>query len=175
MTSSKSEPETKQVQTILLIGACGSGKTHTVLAYLRGLQTHKGKLGLNRFELDGTKNVCVLGVYDGSLFQGSDRLSMAVMKDVEALRRWQIGSGTTIVAEGDRFTNSTFIRVMKPTIIKITNNGETGRRARGSNQTQRQIKSIATRVAGIEAHFDVESSDDALNLLKQLTRNHEQD
>ena len=100
---------------------------------------------------------------------------MAVMKDVEALRRWQIGSGTTIVAEGDRFTNSTFIRVMKPTIIKITNNGETGRRARGSNQTQRQIKSIATRVAGIEAHFDVESSDDALNLLKQLTRNHEQD
>ena len=162
------------MKTILLIGACGSGKTHAVTTYLSGLRTHKGKLGLNRFELDASRNVCVLGVYDGTTFQGSDRLSMAVMKDIHALRQWQAKTGVTIVAEGDRFTNGTFLEAMKPTIIKLTNNGENGRRARGSKQTERQIKSIATRVSRIEAHFNVKTADDAVVLLNQLIQQNEQ-
>ena len=126
------------MKTILIIGACGSGKTYAVTTFMKRLKTTKAKLGLIRFEHDTIQNVAVLGVYDGSTFQGSDKLSMAVMKHVEFLRVWQQNRGVTIIAEGDRFTNKTFLEAMKPIIIKLTNNGKAGRITRGSRQRDRK-------------------------------------
>lgn len=162
------------MKTILIIGACGSGKTYAVTTFMKRLKTTKAKLGLIRFEHDTIQNVAVLGVYDGSTFQGSDKLSMAVMKHVEYLRVWQQNRGVTIIAEGDRFTNKTFLEAMKPTIIKLTNNGKAGRITRGSKQSDKHIQAIATRVGRIPADYSVETADEALILLNNLIQNHEQ-
>ena len=160
-----------KAQTILLVGACGSGKTYAVTTFMQQLNTTKLKLGLIKFQCDMDKRIVVLGVYDGTTYQGSDKLSMAVMKDIGSLRLWQKQRGFTIIAEGDRFTNKTFIQTMEPTIIKLVNDGEAGRAKRGTTQSQRQIKAIATRVANINAHHHVQTGNEAATLLQRLTTN----
>lgn len=126
-----------------------------------------GKVGMILFHRND--NLMVLGKYDGSTFQGSDRLSMAVMRDLPAFIRWNPGyEEKIVVAEGDRFMNKTFIQQTKPYIIKITNDGVDGRRMRGSSQTPRQIKSIATRVSNVKADVTAMSSDVALAEIVKL-------
>lgn len=108
-----------------------------------------------------------MGVYDGSAFEGSDRLNMRAMNDLEELRRAQNALGFTIIAEGDRFTNRKFVSQMKPYVIKISDTGERGRLERGSQQTERHIKAIATRVSNICANVAVQNSAMALEIITQ--------
>ena len=154
-------------KTILLIGQCGTGKTW-VMKQLIGTfdKIERCRIGLIKFVL--SDGVAVLGDYDGSMFEGSDRLSMAVMSSCDALRLCQIKHNFTIVCEGDRFMNSTFISKMKPVVIKITDSGELGRMARGSSQTERHIKSVATRVANIKADYIVPDSNRAYQTIKEI-------
>ena len=154
------------MKTILLIGACGSGKTYVMKQLLNNLETKNAKIGLFRFCIDENKNIAILGVYDGSTFEGSDKLSMGIMKDVELMRKLQIAKNITLVCEGDRFTNSTFIKTFEPIIIKISDKGEKGRRLRNSTQSERHIKAIQTRVDNIKEHYLVNNSSEALELVK---------
>lgn len=120
--------------------------------------------GLYHWVTNGT--VAVLGKYDGSVFEGGDRLSMGIMADnakaLEAL------AGKLVIAEGDRFTNSTFIKDFDPVIIRINGDGAVGRGLRGSSQTERHLKSIATRVANIEPDAEVNNSAECLALLLEV-------
>jgi hypothetical protein len=104
-----------------------------------------GKVGKIRFHYKD--DVVLGGVYDGSLFQGSDKLSMAIMNDIEQFLSYT--KNKCLIVEGDRFTNKTFIEHANPLIIRIKGSGEAGRKKRRSKQTDRQIKSIATRVTNI--------------------------
>jgi hypothetical protein len=102
------------------------------------------------------------------MFEGSDRLSMAVMAD-----NWLVKdkfSSEVVIADGDRFTNSKFIESFDPIIVRIKGDGSEGRGKRGSNQTARHLQSIATRVRNIEPHFELESSEDCANFLLQCIR-----
>lgn len=120
------------------------------------------RVGLYTYRHNG--RVCVLGKYDGSMYEGSDRLSMGIMRDNAAFlesARWR-----TVVAEGDRFTNSTFIRDFKPFIIKISDSGIAGLRARSSTQSERHLKAIRTRVERIKADHMVKDSKECLAFLK---------
>lgn len=155
-------------KTILLIGSCGSGKTWVATSIIKELNTINCKLGMIHFCMDEQKQVAILGKYDGSTFQGSDRLSMAVMRDCERLAKFQAAKQIRIIAEGDRFTNRNFIAIMKPIIIKILDDGSNGRTIRGSTQTERQIKSIQSRVSNIVAHYNVANSTEALELIKNI-------
>lgn len=119
----------------------------------------RGKVGTILFHRN--EKIAVLGKYNGTVFDGGDQLSMAVMKDLDGLLKLPY----SIVAEGDRFTNKTFIEKADPIIIKIMDDGSKGRAKRGSNQTERQIKSIATRVRNIDADYEVPNSSAALKLL----------
>lgn len=155
---------------VLLIGACGSGKTWVMEQLIGSRPTRSKKFGLFRFRHDIEKNVLYLGVYDQSTFQGSDRLSMAVMKDSQKFKQICDKENFSIIAEGDRFTNQTFINTFKPVIVKIKDTGEVGRLKRGSNQTERQIKSIVTRVKNIPAHYEVENSTEALEIINNILK-----
>jgi len=154
-------------KTILLIGACGCGKTWVMKNLIKEYSvTKKCKIGKMVFQL--SDNIAIMGNYDGSIFEGSDKLSMAVMSDVKLLKGVQDKHNLKIICEGDRFTNSTFIKAFNPLIIKILDNGNEGRALRNSNQTERHIKAISTRVSNIKENIRVNNSQEALTAIKNL-------
>lgn len=153
---------------ILLIGQCGSGKTWVMKKIIESLDTKPAELGLFKFRIDTEKNIAVMGVYDGTTFEGTDRLSMAVMKDVEKLHLSWRKNHFHLITEGDRFTNKTFIAKFEPIIIKIEDDGALGRQQRGSTQTERHIKSIKTRINNIKETHLVANSGEALHLIKKI-------
>lgn len=155
------------MSTILLIGCCGSGKTWVMRQIIKHFKLDKkAKAGLIRFQTDG--KLSVLGKYDGGLFEGSDRLSMAVMKDCAMFEKVRAKNEMIVVCEGDRFTNKTFIDTCKPYIIKLLDDGAAGRIARKSNQSERHIKSIRTRVENIKAHKTVKDSSEAFEVIRGM-------
>jgi ABC-type dipeptide/oligopeptide/nickel transport system ATPase component len=152
---------------LLIVGKTGVGKTWLMKSLIEYYKVEKRlKIGKVYFHSNG--NVHILGKYDGSTFEGSDRLSMSVITDLELFLHKTQG---VIIAEGDRFTNSRFIRVAAPVVIKILGDGSEGRLKRGSNQTDRHIKAISTRVDNIIPKFEVQNSMEALTLIKKLIDN----
>jgi hypothetical protein len=152
---------------ILVIGECGVGKTWVMKQLI---PNSKGfKLGLNYF--NETEKYIIAGKYDNTLFEGSDKLSMAVMKDLDKMLAYINKVKKIAIFEGDRFMNSNFIKKANPYIIKIKGCGKGGRMKRGSNQSQRQLKSIRTRVKNIEAHKEVENSNECLKIIQKYENN----
>lgn len=156
-----------QAVNILIIGNCGVGKTYIMQNLIKKWDCNTPKaIGQLKYNTNGWLNIS--GVYDGGIFQGSDKLSMSVMQSVPEYLN--IVKGVSIF-EGDRFTNKNFIKLAKPYIIKINGSGKQGREQRGSSQTQRQIESIATRVNNINYDFSFDDSKLALIYLIQLFLN----
>lgn len=154
---------------ILLVGACGAGKTWVMQQLISKLNLNiTGKVGMVLFHRN--EKYAVLGKYDGSVFQGSDKLSMAVMRDLPDFLDYTKSKKLNVICEGDRFMNSTFIETAKPVTIKITSDGSTGRKKRGSSQTERQLKSVATRVSKVKADYEVDNSDQALKKILALLK-----
>lgn len=152
---------------ILLIGECGVGKTWVMKKLLDRYDTRPGKIG--KFKFHYNDEVVVVGVYDGTTFEGSDRLSMSVITDLGKFLSW--AQDRIVICEGDRFTNSTFISQAHPIIFKIQGNGEKGRALRGSKQTERHIKAIATRVGNIKEDITANDSAEAYELILKLIKN----
>lgn len=153
---------------ILVIGNCGSGKTWVMQQLISRFAINKfGKIG--KFYFNYADGIVVIGKYDNTIFQGSDRLSMAVMSDIDMFNKF--AENKLVICEGDRLTNSTFITKSNPTIIRITDDGLNGRKIRNSNQTERHLKSIATRVNNITPHYQVSDSNECLNLVIKLINN----
>lgn len=93
---------------------------------------------------------------------------MAIMKD-NLPAKLALGAYDVVIAEGDRFTNSTFINDFKPYVLRIKGNGVEGRLKRGSNQTERHLKSMTTRVNNVEHDLAFENSTECLTwLIKQI-------
>lgn len=149
---------------ILLIGECGVGKTWVMKQLLAKHYTKPGKIG--KFKFHYNDDLVLVGVYDGTTFEGSDRLSMSVITDLVKFLAW--AGNRAVVCEGDRFTNSTFISQAHPVIFKIDGDGSEGRKIRGSKQTQRHIKAIATRVGNIKEDVLAKNSEEALELILKL-------
>ena len=152
---------------ILVIGDCGVGKTWVMKQLIKN---SKGfKLGLNYF--NETDNYIVIGKYDNSTFEGSDKLSRAVMKDLDKMISYINKINKIAIFEGDRFMNSNFIKKAEPYIIKIKGDGKGGRLKRGSTQSLRQIKTIKTRVRNIQSHKEVDNSNECLEIIKNYENN----
>lgn len=124
---------------------------------------------LGRFRWRENDDWIVVGKYDGSTFQGSDRLSMSVMADLPRMLAYIRNAGKPAIFEGDRFSNRNFLRLAQPFVIRIQGDGAAGRAARGSAQTQRQIRAIATRMDNLPYNTLTQDSQSALSLLKSLT------
>ncbi len=152
---------------ILIIGECGVGKTWVMKKLIN--KTKGYKLGLYYFN-ENKKNI-IIGKYDNSIFQGSDRLSMSVMSDLDKMLAYIKKSKKIAIFEGDRFMNSNFIKKSNPYIIKIKGDGAGGRLKRGSNQTERHLKSIKTRVSNIKENIEVENSEECLKIIQNYENN----
>ena len=154
-------------QRILIVGIPGTGKTW-VMKELIKLYECNTRQKLKKFWWHTNKDVYVVGKYDGSTFEGSDRLSMAIMLDLDLFLEHT--ENKIAIFEGDRFMNSTFIGKAKPTIIKITGDGKEGRDKRGSEQTETHLKRMTTRVANTNAHYEVKDSGEALAKVNELIK-----
>lgn len=159
----------------LITGNCGVGKTWVMKELIQACKKvypyEQKQVGLYRW-IENYK-VSFLGVWDGTMFEGSDRLSMAVMAD-----NWLVKdkfNSEVVIADGDRFSNSKFIEVFDPIIIRIKGDGSEGRKMRGSNQTERHLQAIATRVRNITPHFEVADSAECFNLLFDRIQNDKHD
>ena len=153
---------------VLLIGSPGSGKTWVMKAIIKQRKCLKRqKIGL--FCWNANDDILVLGKYDGTMYEGSDRLSMAIMKDLDVFLGY--ASDKNVICEGDRFMNNTYISKVKPTIIRILDDGAGGRLKRGSNQTTRQIKTMNTRVSNVNADILVNDSLEALKVINNIIDN----
>jgi hypothetical protein len=157
---------------ILIVGCCGTGKTWVMRELYKKMnatgELRGFRLGLIKF-VQGAR-AALAGDYDGSIFEGSDRLSRAAVKDVEKVTMYALKKGVTFIWEGDRWTNRRFILTAKPYIIRIRGTGESGRKQRGTKQTDRHLKQIETRVSRISVDTEVESSEAALQLILDLLK-----
>lgn len=153
---------------VLLIGKTGVGKTWVMQSLIKHYKAEK-RLKIGKFYLHSNWQVGIVGKYDGDIFQGSDKLSMSVLTDLDLFLR--LTKNLIIVAEGDRFTNRTYINATNPYIIKILGDGAEGRASRGSTQSDRHIKAISTRIDNINANLEVNNSDEALSKIIKLIGN----
>ncbi len=101
----------------------------------------------------------ILGIYDGSTFEGTDKLSMAVMKDaLEFLKT----NRKKVLVEGDRLFSLKFLEGAKSmgydvkiSILYVDNFVEILKRyqSRGQMQTESFIKGRQTKINNIRASF----------------------
>jgi len=119
---------------ILIIGQCGVGKTWVMKRVIEEFNlTENFSIGKIKYKTNGEINV--IGKYVGHTFDGSDRLSMSAITDLKDFHEYN--KNRINIAEGDRFTNSRFIKEMNPKIILIEGDGKDGRDRRGSSQSDR--------------------------------------
>lgn len=149
---------------ILIVGECGVGKTWVMTQLLAETKGYK----LGKINFHQSASAIVVGKYDGSVFQGSDKLSMTAITDYSKISNRALKYNIPAVWEGDRFTNSTFIEGAKPIIVRIAGDGSGGRMKRGSQQSERQIKAIRTRVSKLEPTHEVENSTECLALINNI-------
>lgn len=153
-------------RNILIVGICGVGKTWVMKSLIDEFNClEMSQVKLVRYNTNKDKSVNVVGKYDGSMFEGSDKLSMSVSTSVDEYLE-ETKSSNFNVFEGDRFSNGKFIDKVKPLVIKILGDGSKGRESRGSSQSERQIKSITTRVGNISADLEFKDSTECLSFLK---------
>lgn len=155
---------------VLITGNCGVGKTWVMKQLVSDGEKRFVRKKIGKFVFEECEDYIVVGNYDGSTFEGSDKLSMSIMTDYEMILQFFDETKKTIFYEGDRFTNSKFLSMAEPLIIKIKGDGEEGRLIRKSSQSERHLKSIRTRISNINEHVSVENSTEALNYIKSLLR-----
>lgn len=151
---------------ILVVGKCGVGKTWVMKKLLKSETTKPFRLG--DFLFHESDKFIIVGKYDGSLFEGSDKLSMRVISDLDKMLNYIKKQNKIAIFEGDRFSNLKFINKSNPCILKILGDGENGRIIRKSKQSLRHIKSISTRVDNIKAHKNFSNSSDCLSFIQNL-------
>lgn len=158
------------MKVFMLVGECGTGKTWVMQEIIKQFKLDTlGKVGM--FYFHRSDRLICLGKYDGSVFQGSDKLSMAVMGDIKEFKKYVTKNNYVVVCEGDRFMNETFTEAFKGSleVTAITNDGAKGRKKRKSTQTERHLKAIRTRVSKfikMSRHQCIDSTI-ALQLLKE--------
>jgi hypothetical protein len=117
---------TRNVLVVAIGDEQATGKTTLVqralkmaLGKMQPVPTYRGRYGLIEYMAFPSLSLTVFGSYDGDVYAGTDRLSMAVEHDarefVEYLTRW--GGHQTVIFEGDRLFTSSYLRFCQERVI----------------------------------------------------------
>lgn len=146
-----------KARLLYLAGVPASGKS-TLFKRLRAdlfADAEEFRHGLLRGIKSKDGRLYMLGVFDGSTFEGTDRLSMAVINDT---LEWFNGldSNSTVFVEGDRLFNKRFLVETQANVMIIDAHPTVlaARHAnRGDNQTETFLRSRRTKVDNIVKMF----------------------
>ncbi len=141
------------MKAVALGGAPASGKTTMTTQLLKGLGPSADfSFGKVKGHYYKKENLLVLGIYDGSLFSGTDRLSMAVQPDFLKFLQCEFAKNVNLFFEGDRLFNETALLATARKfdslfIILETSTEERDKRAvmRGDTQKASFIKGRITK------------------------------
>jgi len=104
---------------------------------------------------------CIIGIYEDGLFDGTDRLSMAVQPVLIEWLEENKNNYKNVFLEGDRVFKSSFIEsckqmldVVNVIILKTTEENKKDRhKLRKDNQSEKWLKSKKTSVSNIENKY----------------------
>lgn len=178
MTSEKWYPNQvfPKARVIAIGGEPACGKTTLMRMLKSKYDTSPFKYGKVKGEYDVLNNVFFIGVFDGSTFEGTDKLSMAVQPDFEDfLENYATG---VVVFEGDRlFTPSLFEKFLCEIFILTTENDllDVRHKRRKDNQSETFLKGRKTKITNIMASHaccllpnnDFEQMEYNINVIKQ--------
>lgn len=153
--------ERKSVKTIYIAGVPASGKT-TIFRKLRealfdgATEFMHGKVrGIERGAYQ------MLGVFDGSTFEGTDRLSMTVIDDaiayIQALEA-ESKERKVIFVEGDRLFNYRFLQATRASVILIDASPEVlmiRHAQRGDTQTEVFLRGRRSKVENFAKKYRI--------------------
>lgn len=151
----------RSVLTIYLGGVPASGKS-TILRRVRQnlfADAEPFQFGTARGVASGA--FVMLGVFDGSMFEGTDKLSMSVINDALAFIRKLEGEGRrrVVLVEGDRLLCERFLRETgaRLLVVEASPNALATRRARrsglGHTQSETFLKAKRTKVSKLALAF----------------------
>lgn len=102
----------------------------------------------------------MLGVFDGSTFEGTDRLSMTVIGDaidyIKSLE--QLPTRSVVFVEGDRLFNFRFLQETRASLILLDAAPEVlaqRHKERGDNQTETFLQSRRTKVENFATKYRI--------------------
>ena len=142
---------------LALGGKPATGKTTLLRDVINSYKPYiKFNFGLVRGMYFSKHSLYIIGIYDKSVFSGTDKLSMAVQPDF--IRFCSKITDGKILFEGDRlFNQSLFNKVdCDIMIIEVNENTEKLRhKKRNDNQSQKFIKSKHTKIENIKKNNSV--------------------
>ena len=149
------------VLTILLAGVPASGKS-TIFREVRD-HLFDIQIPFKYKKLRGVRNengrIQMLGVFDNSKHEGTDKLSMTVIDDaLEYIRRLEPGFKKVVLLEGDRLLNERFIEETNAEVIIIEASKYILLKRhieRNDNQSETFLKRCETKVSNIQKKYDL--------------------
>jgi hypothetical protein len=152
--------EMSKLKLIALGGEPATGKT-TVFRNLRGKMRLNStfNFGLVRARCNKESTRIMVGVFDGTVHEGTDKLSMAVQPDflklLKALKK--LDKRITVVFEGDRLFNASLFEKAEVDELSIyilqTKNQSQNIIKRGTTQPEQFLQSKKTKVQNIMNKF----------------------
>ena len=154
-------PLENQKQLHIIGGLPVSGKT-TLMRSIREILGEPIKQQSNLLRYEEYPNHIILGIYNGGMFDGTDKLSMAVMEDAISFLK---DNKKKVLVEGDRLFSKKFLNGaiklgydVKISICKVDSFQEILNRykKRGQMQSMSFIKGRLTKLENITAEFPSE-------------------
>lgn len=149
------------VNVIYIAGVPASGKTTLFKRIREHLFNEATEFKFGKCK--GVENGAfkMLGVFDGSTFEGTDRLSMTVIDDAIAYVKQLDKSKkkNVIFVEGDRLFNIRFLRETKALLLLIDADERVLKKRhakRGDNQTETFLKSRRSKVENFVKKYNVQ-------------------
>lgn len=150
------------VLTILLAGVPASGKS-TIFREVRD-KLFDIQIPFKYKKLRGIRNengrIQMLGVFDNSKHEGTDKLSMTVIDDaLEYIKSLEPGFKKVVLLEGDRLLNERFIEETKAEVITIEASQYTLLKRhieRKDNQSETFLKRCETKVSNIQKKYGLQ-------------------
>lgn len=149
-------------RVIYIAGVPASGKSSLMKLVRENLFTDSTefKHGLCRGIESRDGKYSMLGVFDGSMFEGTDKLGMTVINDaLQYIRELQEKDGKAVVfVEGDRLFNIRFLSKTDALLLVLDANGAILKRRhieRGDSQTESFLKSRRSKVENFISRYKV--------------------
>ena len=147
-----------------LIGGEPCAGKSTIVKYIKNckeinIEFKYKKIVRGYYSKDNT--YCIIGVYEGGIFDGTDRLSMSVQPVLIEWVKENKNKYKNVYLEGDRVFKSSFIDACRQIlgdiniiIIKTTEENKNERhKKRKDNQSEKWLKSKKTSVYNIETKY----------------------